>query len=107
MRHDKSPIKDIARGEIDNLFLEAEKRKNTRKDLSDSYVLLANKIATRCKVKIPSTLKYRFCKNCKAYFVFGKNVRIRMCEGKLVVSCLECKHIRRMPVHGDNMNVSL
>jgi len=88
-----SENKKIARERVNELFKQAEKAKE--KALADRYVELARKIAMRYKIRIPTELKRRVCKNCYSYLRPGKNVRIRINEGKVIYYCLECKKYMR------------
>ncbi len=65
-------------------------------ELAKRAVQMARRIQTRCKVRMPESLRYRYCKHCGAYWS-SKTVRIRTHLGKVVFTCLECKHIRRKP----------
>ena len=65
--------------------------------LSNRYVLLARKIAMKVNLRLPITLKRKFCKHCGSYFRPGSNVRIRTRNGKIVYYCFECKKTYRVP----------
>jgi len=90
--------KKIAKERIVELFIQAQKRFKEDKSLSDRYVDLARKIAMKNNVRIPPQLKRSFCKYCYSYLVPGKNLRVRIREGKVVYYCLECKKYMRFPV---------
>ncbi len=62
------------------------------------YVVLARKIASRYKVRIPEQWRRRFCKDCNALLVPGRNCRVRTVAGKIVIRCLECGGMRRIPI---------
>ncbi len=61
------------------------------------YVDLARKIGMRYNVRVPPEFKRRFCKECLAYFVPGVNARVRVGRGRVVVTCLACGAIQRLP----------
>ena len=65
---------------------------------ADAMVAKAHKLMQRSKVKLPVLLKKRFCKECKALWVPGATVRVRLTKGRLVYTCLKCKRIQRMPL---------
>lgn len=67
--------------------------------LSKRYVFLARRISMRHRVRIPSHLKRRICKGCGAYLVPGANSRVRARSGRVVTTCLECGHYKRIPYH--------
>ena len=90
-------FKRIAAERIEKLFSEAEKQFKKDKTLSDRYVQLARKISMKYKVKIPSSLKKRFCKHCKCYLVPGVNCRVRLYGKKVRYYCQSCKSYMRFP----------
>jgi ribonuclease P protein subunit RPR2 len=81
----------IAKERIDILFTEASSTRE--KDLQDRYVELARKIGMRYNVKLQSRYQRRFCRYCFAYF--GTDVKRRTKDGKLVITCSDCKRINR------------
>lgn len=88
----------IALERISQLFFQAEKMFPTDKTRASRYVTLARKIAMKVKVKMPLHLKRRFCKHCYKYLQSGVNSRVRIRNGKVVISCLECKNFTRIPI---------
>ncbi|MEM2916553.1 MAG: ribonuclease P [Candidatus Woesearchaeota archaeon] len=58
----------------------------------------AHRLVLRSKLKLPAVLKRRYCKSCRAFWVPGKTVRVRLAKGRIVYSCLSCKKIKRMPI---------
>lgn len=94
----KKKQQEIALERISQLFSQAEKKFPKDKILANRYVTLARKIAMKVKVKIPVPLKRRFCKHCYKYLQAGVNARVRTRNGKVVISCLECKKFMRIPL---------
>ena len=94
----KQKQKEIALQRIITLFQQAENVFQKNKALADRYVSLARKIAMKVHAQIPRELKRRFCKHCYAYLKPGVNARIRTREGKVIISCFECKKFTRIPV---------
>jgi ribonuclease P protein subunit RPR2 len=94
----KQEQKKIALERIHRLFKEAESAFPETPSLANRYVTLARNLSMKAKVKIPTEFKRRFCKHCHAYLVPGKNSRTRTREGKVVISCLECKNFMRIPL---------
>jgi ribonuclease P protein subunit RPR2 len=94
----KTKQKEIAHERIKILFLEAGKVFSQNKALANRYVTLARKIAMKVKIRIPLELKRRFCKHCYKYIKHGVNARVRTRDGKVIISCLECKKFTRIPV---------
>jgi len=96
-RRDKAKEKDVAKQRIKTLFEQAALRWKEDVGLANRYVTLARKIAMKYKVRIPPTLKRRFCKHCYAYFVPGFTCRVRTKEGKVVYTCFSCKKFTKIP----------
>ncbi|MBI5072696.1 ribonuclease P, partial [Candidatus Woesearchaeota archaeon] len=72
----KRKLKEQIIGRINYLFSQAEEQRNNP-DLGKRYVLLARKLSSKAKVRIPRELKRKFCKHCNAYFIAGANYRVR------------------------------
>jgi ribonuclease P protein subunit RPR2 len=89
--------KDIGREHIVSLFEQAEKVFKKEPKLANRYIELARKIAMKCKIRIPTNLKRKFCKHCYCYLVPGKNCRVRTHDGKVVYYCFSCKKYMRFP----------
>lgn len=87
----------IAKERIGILFEQAKEMFREDRSLSNRYIQLARKISMRYKVKIPTQLKRRFCKNCHKFLVPGANLRIRSHKGRTIYYCLECKSFIRFP----------
>ena len=94
----KQKQKEIAKERVKTLFQQAEKVFSRNKSLANRYVTLARKIAMKVKLRIPLELKRKFCKHCYKFLMPGKNARIRTRDGKVIISCLECKKFTRVPV---------
>ncbi|MEM4246767.1 MAG: ribonuclease P [Candidatus Woesearchaeota archaeon] len=65
---------------------------------ANRLIAKAHRLVLRSKLKLPSVLKRRYCKHCKAFWVPGKSVRVRLAKGRIVYSCLSCRKIQRMPI---------
>jgi len=98
----KSQQQDIAKERIKILFEEAEKTFSKNKNLANRYVTLARKIAMKTKTKIPPELKRKFCKHCYSYLQPGINSRTRTRNGKVIISCLDCKNFMRIELKKKN-----
>jgi ribonuclease P protein subunit RPR2 len=85
----------IASERIAKLFAQAEDSFREHPELSKRYVVLARKLSTRYKIKFSSLQKKCFCKGCNTYLKNGFNSRVRIVKGKIVQTCLECKHVKR------------
>lgn len=84
----------IASKRIETLFEQA----GIRPAFAKRYVALARKMASRHKVRIPQKWKSRFCKGCNAFLTPGKNAMVRLRSGMQVITCLECKAVKRRKV---------
>ena len=93
----KQKQKEIAKERVRRLFELATTMFPKRKDLANRYVDLARKISMKVRMRIPPEFKRRFCKHCYKYLQPGINARVRTREGKVIISCLECKEFMRIP----------
>lgn len=96
-RGKKEKQASIAKERIERLFSEAESVFNKEPKLAIRYVTLARKISTRTNTRIPFALKRKFCKKCNAYLVPGKNAKIRTKNKAIIITCLECKALSKLP----------
>ena len=88
----------IAKKRINFLFQEAKDAFKKDKNLANKYVKTARRVAMKYKIKLPSSLKKRFCKNCHSYLVPGVNSRVRIHKHRVIYYCLKCKHYTRQPI---------
>lgn len=96
-RKKKSKQKEIAAERINELFKQAKIMFKENKEFSRKYIQLARKISMKYNVRIPEKLRRKYCKKCSNYLVEGKNLKIRVKDGKLVRHCLDCKSVSRIP----------
>ena len=94
----KSKQKEIAKERVKILFQQAKEVFSKDKALAHRYVTLARKIAMKVKIRIPLELKRKYCKHCYKFLMPGVNSRIRTRDGKVIISCLECKKFTRIPI---------
>lgn len=80
------------------LFDSAEREFRRRPDRSRRYVELALRIAMRYNVRLPASLKRRFCKECHMYLAHGAGCRTRVSGGSRIVTCSHCGKISRYPL---------
>lgn len=90
-------VKNLALARIERLFQMAEENCKARPDRSKRYVELARKISTRYTVPIPAALKKKFCKKCGAFWVLGKNLKVRANPKtkSMEYLCVECGKKKR------------
>ncbi|WP_440953276.1 ribonuclease P protein component 4 [Methanococcoides sp. FTZ1] len=93
----KNLIKDIAGQRIEYLFRLAEESYATSPERSNRYISLARRIAMRYRVRFPSFLKRRICKDCHSFLVPGSSSRIRLHGRYMTITCLKCGKEMRYP----------
>jgi len=94
-RSKKKSFQIIAEKRINDLFERAYDFLEINKKYSNKCVMLARKISLRYKVSLTKQQKMLFCKKCGAYLYPHNTSRVRVSRGKIVILCLECKHISR------------
>lgn len=96
-------VRKIANERIQRLFRLAEQNLLVKPDLTDRYIDLARKIASRNRIHIPQELKRRICHGCKKYLSpLTSHTRIRQTrEPHITITCHNCGHINRIPLRGD------
>jgi len=77
------------------LQLADQRMRENEEDLAKRYVNLALLISKKYNVRIPRHMKYRICKKCNLFIVPGKNARVRLKKGKVVITCLNCDYKKR------------
>ena len=94
----KRDAKDIAGERIDRLFgLAAEEAVKGNPARAKKYVSMALRMGERHKVR--SRHKRTYCPQCLTFFVPPRNVRVRTGRGRISITCLECGHVMRYPIH--------
>lgn len=83
---------NVARERIERLFELAGEVHDENPERAKRYVERAREIAQKERVRMPAHLKRRFCDECGAYLVPGKNARVRLRSAKdhVVIRCLKC-----------------
>ncbi|MBT4150781.1 ribonuclease P [Candidatus Woesearchaeota archaeon] len=94
----KKKQKEIAKERIKILFTKAKEAFSENKYLANRYVTLARKLAMKVRIRMPQEYKRKYCKHCYKYLVPGKNSRTRTRDGKVIISCLECKKFMRIQI---------
>ncbi len=95
---DKRRAKKLARERMDILFGLAREVFASEPELARRYVVLARRIGSRCNVRLTPGDKLSVCRNCNALLVPGVNCRVRTHARRVVVTCLDCGGVRRVPV---------
>jgi len=97
----KRQRQEIAAERIEILMAEAD-RKGAEHDFkyASRYATLARSIGMRYNVRPSKADKMRLCKKCGAYLRPGINLRVRLGKRTLSRTCLECGHVKRIPIRG-------
>ena len=87
----------IAEERIDRLAtLAREAASECHDDRARRYVRLAHRLAERNRLSLPTELERFSCDACDGYLCPGKNARVRLQNGHVVVTC-DCGHQARYP----------
>ena len=99
MRRGRRPKWMLKIGEerINILFNRAEEEFTKHPERSDRYVEMARNIAKRYNMKMPAKWGKRFCRSCKHFLKPGLNCQIRLSNSSVVIKCLECGNINKIP----------
>lgn len=68
-------------------------------DRSRQYVRRARRIAERNRCGLPRRFKRFTCDRCDVYLQPGRNARVRLQDGHVVITC-ECGNVDRYPYDG-------
>lgn len=95
----KNPAtKKIAKERINELFAQAKQAFAEHPERSNRYVELARRIAMRQRVRIDREFRRQYCHHCYAFLVPGSNMRVRVHDGNVVVTCGSCNKKMRYRV---------
>ena len=87
---------DIAARRMSLLFSLSRKALSEGKpERARRYVTLARRISQRTNTPLPRDETY--CKRCNMPLDVGRNCRVRVMNGNVKITCLECGDVRRMP----------
>lgn len=92
--------KNVAKQRIATLLAMARAMKPYVQQKADSYVAKAWRLATHNRIRLPLAQKRSFCRKCLSFWKPGVSVRVRINRGKTIYTCLVCKAIKRVPLHG-------
>ena len=87
----------IAEERIDILFNRADEVFTKNPERSHRYVEMARNIAKKYNMKMPEIWGKRFCRSCHHFMKPGLNCQIRLSESSVVIKCLECGNINKIP----------
>jgi len=89
-------MRKLAKKSINQLFDLAEEECSMHPERSHRYVEIARNISMRTRTRIPRRLKRRFCSKC-FHYLYSKNCRVRTKNKKVVITCLDCGNVMRIP----------
>ncbi len=87
----------IALERIEILMNLADKTYKDSPGYAQRYLDIARKIGMKTNVGIPKKWRFRMCKHCKKFLIFGQNSKVRLSKSKVVVKCLNCNRYFRIP----------
>jgi ribonuclease P protein subunit RPR2 len=67
-----------------------------REERARRYVRRARRVAERNRLRLPREFERFACETCDAFLRPGKNARVRLQDGHVVVTC-DCGHQARYP----------
>ena len=91
----KKQQQKLALTEITAILTKAREVFDEKPDLAHKYAKKSRRMALKYKLRIPSNLRRRVCKNCFSFLVPGKNLRVRTTRGHVTYYCLNCKKFMR------------
>lgn len=97
----KSVVSKVAEERMHTLLLLADARAKERTEqgsrLEKRYVLLARRISTHYRIRLPAEFRSRICKSCNNLLIPGINCTARAASGKgYIVYACECGHERHI-----------
>jgi len=89
-------MRDIAESRMSILLsLARSEGMSGNMERSKRYFRLARAVSMRTNTPLPKGTLY--CRSCMTLLFPGRNCRVRLRKGKLVLHCLDCDSIRRRP----------
>ena len=67
-------------------------------ELAQKQAMLAKKISSKFRVRIPYEIRQLYCKKCKRFIVPGVGARVRVGRANVKavrITCLKCGHVYR------------
>lgn len=99
--HRSRKLRDLARQRVRTLLRLADEVVRRDEALARRYVELAFRIAAKARLRLPRSLKRRYCRRCRVPLIHGLTARVRIkgIGGKrVIVTCLRCGYVRRYPL---------
>lgn len=83
---------------IELLVRNAIETAKTDAELAQKQAMLAKKISTKFRIRLPYEIRQLYCKRCKRFIVPGVNAKVRIGRANVKavrITCLKCGHIYR------------
>jgi len=94
----KKSQRDLALQRIEILIRNALETAKSDAELAQKQAMLAKKISTKFRVRLPYEVRQLYCKKCKRFIVPGVNARVRIGRANVKavrITCLKCGHVYR------------
>lgn len=90
-------IQSIAKDRIEYLHGLALRNASSDVRLSQSSIIIMERLALRFDITLSPKIKRSYCKKCKT--PYSSDTRIRLKDGLSIITCGKCGDIRRLPYH--------
>jgi len=94
----KKSQRDLATQRIEVLVQNALETAKSDAELAQKQAMLAKKISTKFRVRLPYKIRQLYCKECKRFIVPGVDARVRIGRANVKairITCLKCGHVYR------------
>jgi len=94
----KKSQRDLATQRIEVLVQNALETAKSDAELAQKQAMLAKKISTKFRVRLPYEIRQLYCKKCKRFIVPGVDARVRIGRANVKairITCLKCGHVYR------------
>lgn len=94
----KPAIKDLLIERMQILIKNATYNAKSNPELAQRQAMLAKKLSTKYRVRMPYELRIHYCKKCKQFIVPGFTARIRIGRSNVKsirITCNFCNHTYR------------
>ena len=94
----KKSQNDLAMQRMEILLRNALETAKFDAKLAQKQAMLAKKISTKFRVRLPYEIRQLYCKKCKEFIVPGVDARVRIGRTSVKavrITCLKCGHVYR------------
>jgi ribonuclease P protein subunit RPR2 len=94
----KERVTDLVLERMQILIKNALKNGRSNPELAERQALLAKRLSTKYRVRMPYELRMNYCKKCKKFIVPGFTARIRLGRSAIKsirITCGFCNHTYR------------